>query len=86
MASVQQTFLVTCLCIVQHARKYYYYALSLYIAVVFCVGIGKLHADKYDYHAVCKQLSYLLADNSISYLLADNSVNLHVEPCLFFPL
>ena len=36
----------------------------LYIAVVLCIVIGQLHADKCDYHAICRQLSYLLVDNS----------------------
>ena len=38
----------------------------LYIAVVLCVVIGQLHADKCDYDAS--------ADNWISYWLADNRV------------
>ena len=36
----------------------------LYSAVVLCIVIGQLHADKCDYHAICRQLSYLLVDNS----------------------
>ena len=44
----------------------------IYIAVVLCVLIGQLHADKCDYHAICRQLNNLLADNWISYSLANN--------------
>ena len=28
--------------------------LLLYIAIVLCVVIGQLHADKYDYHTICR--------------------------------
>ena len=37
--------------------------------------LDQLHANKFDYHAICRQLSYLLADNLISYLQEDNSIS-----------
>ena len=46
--------------------------------------IGQLHADKCDYHAICRQLSYLLVDNSLSYLLADNSISYLLADSYYF--
>ena len=36
----------------------------LYIVVVLCTVIGQLRADKCDYHAICRQFSYLFVDYS----------------------
>ena len=36
---------------------------NVYIAVVLWDMISQLHADKCDYQAMCRQLSYLLANN-----------------------
>ena len=42
----------------------------IHIAVVLCIVIDQLHADKCDYHAICRQLSYLLVDNSAICMLS----------------
>ena len=44
--------------------------LLLYIAVVLCVVIDQLYADKCDYHTICRLLSYLLADNWVICMLS----------------
>ena len=50
-----------------------------------CFRAPWLHAEKCNYHAICRQLRYLLADNLIGYSIADNSFICMLSlQCLFF--